>query len=400
MDKFKIALYTRSFPPKGGGIATSHFNIYNLLKKDYDIKVFVYGEFENSTTSHVFKRKTWPWLNALVMLLIKFKFRKRAKKSNFNNVAKIVNCFIPIMRLNKHLRRFQPDIILIADNFVPGYLLKKPKVSKLVCFAHHNYIRFRNNILLEDNDWLDIDVAHSMEQKAIRRVDAIISPSEHMISSYKDTTYKNKPIFNIPNFIEEKVLHSISNKTTVPSVFPKDKKVVYIPSAGSVVKGKRYVFEIIRRLASFDGNLHFYLSGTIPDVLSYELTQFKSKIYAPGHIKWEDNFVNVMQCYLAITPNLEENFSNAILEAQTVGVPFVAFDTGGNKEIIIDNITGHIVPYLDVEALIAKSIKVIQNEEMQKTLGKESLINSQKRFNSHVILQKYHAVLNEIHQLS
>ena len=400
MGKFKIALYTRSFPPKGGGIATSHFNIYNLLKKDYDIKVFVYGEFENSTTSHVFKRKTWPWLNALVMLLIKFNFRKRAKKSNFNNTAKIINCFIPIMRLNKHLRRFQPDIILIADNFVPGYLLKKPKVSKLVCFAHHNYIRFRNNILFEDNDWLDIDVAHSMELKAMRRVDAIISPSEYMISSYKDTTYKNKPIYNIPNFIEEKVLHSISNKTTVPSVFPKDKKVVYIPSAGSVVKGKRYVFEIIRRLASFDSNLRFYLSGTIPDVLSYELSPFKSKIYAPGHIKWEDNFVNVMQCYLAITPNLEENFSNAILEAQTVGVPFVAFDTGGNKEIIIDNITGHIVPYLDVEALIAISIKVIQNEEMQKTLGKESLINSQKRFNSHVILQKYHTVLNEIHQLS
>ena len=70
------------------------------------------------------------------------------------------------------------------------------------------------------------------------------------------------------------------------------------------------------------------------------------------------------------------------------------------KKIIIDNITGHVVPYLDIEALIEKSITVIQNEEMQKTLGKESLINSQKRFNSHLILQKYHAVLNEIHQLS
>jgi len=43
-----------------------------------------------------------------------------------------------------------------------------------------------------------------------------------------------------------------------------------------------------------------------------------------------------MQCFIGISPNLEENFSNAILEAQTSGVPFVSFDTGGNKEIVIN----------------------------------------------------------------
>ena len=77
MKKLKIALYTRSFPPKGGGIATSHYNIYNLLKEDYDIKVFVYGEKENSTSPNVFKRSTWSRFNALIMQLIKFKFSFR-----------------------------------------------------------------------------------------------------------------------------------------------------------------------------------------------------------------------------------------------------------------------------------------------------------------------------------
>jgi glycosyltransferase involved in cell wall biosynthesis len=138
------------------------------------------------------------------------------------------------------------------------------------------------------------------------------------------------------------------------------------------------------------------LSGTIPEDLKLELLPFKNQIYAPGHINWDDNFINVMQCYMGITPNLEENFSNAILEAQTSGVPFVAFDTGGNKEIIIDEETGFIVPYLDMEALLNKITILLKDTQLQKSFGDNSNSLCAKRFNNKRIKEEYKKVFEQI----
>lgn len=400
MSKLKIAIYTRSFPPKSGGVSTAHYNIYNLLKDTYEVKMFVYDENDHLTQNHVVKRKTIPWINHLILIALKWKYKSKKKDVVFNNVKNIVGAFIPVLKLNKQLKAFNPNIIIVPDNFLPAYMLKKPKGSKLVSFAHHNYERFTNQPLLEQQDWLDLEIACSMERKVMYKVDAVISPSQYMIDCYKDTTYADKPIFQIPNFMESRVFGTLSEQSKKESVIPADKKVIYIPSAGSDVKGQRYVFEIIRRLLKIDTDVFFYLSGHIPEDLKYELKSYDKNIYAPGHVAWEDNIKNVMHCYMGITPNIEENFSYAILEAQASGLPILTFDTGGNKEIIINQVTGFIVPYLDIEALIDKSVELLKNEDLCKVIKTNASEKYHKRFNDNRILEQYYVVLNEIQNLS
>lgn len=396
MSNLKVAIYTQTFPPKTGGVSTSHFNIYNLLKDSYTIKVFAFNEKESITSDTIVKRSNIKWLSNILFKVVQIKYKSKSKKSKLACVKFIIDSFIPVLRLNKPLKQFNPDIIIVPDFNIPSYLIFKPKKTKLIWMARHNYFRFRDNILLEGLDFLDTDIASSMERNAMRKVDAVISPSQYMITSYKDALYANKPIFCVPNFMEQKVFDVIKEKSTKISVFPKNKKVIYIPSAGSIVKGKRYVFEIIRRLSSTNNDIYFYLSGTIPEDLKLELLPFKNQIYAPGHINWDDNFINVMQCYMGITPNLEENFSNAILEAQTSGVPFVAFDTGGNKEIIIDEETGFIVPYLDMEALLNKITILLKDTQLQKSFGDNSNSLCAKRFNNKRIKEEYKKVFEQI----
>ena len=67
--------------------------------------------------------------------------------------------------------------------------------------------------------------------------------------------------------------------------------------------------------------------------------------------------------------------SNAIMEAMAAGLPVVATDVGGNRELVIDKKTGFLCPSNDAEALADKVFNLINNEDEAKQMGK----NGQKR---------------------
>ena len=90
---------------------------------------------------------------------------------------------------------------------------------------------------------------------------------------------------------------------------------------------------------------------------------------------------------------------NAILEAQIAGLPFVAFDTGGNKEIIINDYTGFIVPFLDVESLILKSCYLLNDYKKREVFQNNAVNSYTERFADNLILSNYDTVLTEINNL-
>ena len=130
-----------------------------------------------------------------------------------------------------------------------------------------------------------------------------------------------------------------------------------------------------------------------------ELKTFENLIYAPGHVDWGINLYNVSQCYFGITPNIEENFSYAILEGQSIGLPFIAFDTGGNAEIIINNETGYIVDFLDIESLIEKSKRLLQNPHVHQAFQQKSKVKYHARFNSEKLMVMYEEVFRSVHSM-
>ena len=49
-------------------------------------------------------------------------------------------------------------------------------------------------------------------------------------------------------------------------------------------------------------------------------------------------------CDMAVSPSRAEGFSNALLEYMAVGLPTVATEVGGNREIIQHQVNGLLVP--------------------------------------------------------
>jgi glycosyltransferase involved in cell wall biosynthesis len=68
-----------------------------------------------------------------------------------------------------------------------------------------------------------------------------------------------------------------------------------------------------------------------------------------------------------------EGFSNAILEYMAMGLPVVATNVGGNKEVVQNEINGFLVNPNDPEAVAESILKIIKNGELKEKMSQNSL---------------------------
>jgi glycosyltransferase involved in cell wall biosynthesis len=67
--------------------------------------------------------------------------------------------------------------------------------------------------------------------------------------------------------------------------------------------------------------------------------------------------------------SLREGICNSLLEAMAMGIPVVATDVGGTKELVIDGQTGYMVPNGDFEAMAQSLLRLASNAGLRKELG-------------------------------
>lgn len=79
------------------------------------------------------------------------------------------------------------------------------------------------------------------------------------------------------------------------------------------------------------------------------------------------------QCSVYVLPSYREGTPRTVLEAMAMGRPIITTDAPGCKETVIDGKTGFLVPVKDAEEVAEKMIEFIENPDLIKTMGKESL---------------------------
>ncbi|WP_267309174.1 glycosyltransferase [Mycobacterium barrassiae] len=71
-----------------------------------------------------------------------------------------------------------------------------------------------------------------------------------------------------------------------------------------------------------------------------------------------------------VSASIDEALPTALIEAAACGLPVVAADAGGTREIVIDGVTGRLVPISDDEALTAALLDVIDHPERAEEFGR------------------------------
>lgn len=91
-----------------------------------------------------------------------------------------------------------------------------------------------------------------------------------------------------------------------------------------------------------------------------------------------------------------EGLPCTIIEAMRGGLPVIASDVGGVKEIVIDRQTGYVVPRGDIQALRQKLNYLIANEQARISMG---IMGRQKYESQLTFKHMYDKTLNAYHQV-
>lgn len=73
---------------------------------------------------------------------------------------------------------------------------------------------------------------------------------------------------------------------------------------------------------------------------------------------------------LFLLPSLTEGIPGAVLEAAVQRVPTVAYDVGGLREVVIQNVTGRLVPVENESAATEAACQLLLDDRLRETLGK------------------------------
>jgi len=93
-----------------------------------------------------------------------------------------------------------------------------------------------------------------------------------------------------------------------------------------------------------------------------------------------------------VLPSLAEGISNTILEAMACGLPVIATDVGGNSELVVDAVTGWLVPVNDPGAMADKILAYVHDIETLHRHGLQGQQRIQQNFSLTAMVENYQAV--------
>jgi glycosyltransferase involved in cell wall biosynthesis len=101
-----------------------------------------------------------------------------------------------------------------------------------------------------------------------------------------------------------------------------------------------------------------------------------------GYSNHVNNDLQSFDIFIHVTRNeYKEACSRAILEAQASGLPVIAFNNGGNPELIVDQVTGILVPEGDMTKFAEALLHLIRHPEIRQSMGQQARQRVEKYFN-------------------
>ena len=74
---------------------------------------------------------------------------------------------------------------------------------------------------------------------------------------------------------------------------------------------------------------------------------------------------------VSVLTSFSEGLSITMLESMRSGIPVVATRVGGNPEVVVEGVTGYLVPPGDVPAFAAQTVKLLLDRDLRKRMGEE-----------------------------
>ena len=210
----------------------------------------------------------------------------------------------------------------------------------------------------------------------------------------------NQKITSICNAINTNLFKPRNKKEAREKLqLPIDKKLLLFGSLkiSDKRKGMDYLVEACKILKEHNPELCKELGVVVfgKEADNYS-SLFPFPIYSFEYIDSEKKLVDVYNAVdLYVTPSLQDNLPNTIVEAMACGIPCVGFNTGGIPEMIDHLHNGYVAQYKSAEDF-ANGIEWTLNEENYSIIKEEAYRKAVSSYSMNTIARKYIEVYNKV----
>ncbi len=340
------------FPPKEG----IGYYTYNLSRK----------LIENGHQVIVLTRGPW----------------KKTQRDIFDQIEVIKVPFIPIYPIYLHLHKIfiqkifkslesELDIVHIHSPLPPPIKTANPVILTI------------HTPMLSDNNYIKIKSAYSLltkisarfisfplELKHIKSSKIITTVSESVAQELKEYGLNSDEIYILSNGVDEKIFYP--NKRE----FKNNK--INILYAGRIDREKG-VFDLIecaKSICNQRSDVSFIIAGYGRDInkmkQKIKKIRLEEKFKFLGQIKKNQMIKLYQNSSLFILPSYHEGLPTVLLEAMSCGLPIIATDVRGNRELISDGENGLLIPPNDPKKMAETIINLLEDEKLIERLGKNA----------------------------
>lgn len=266
-------------------------------------------------------------------------------------------------KIYRLLKREAPDVVHLRNwpTMVEGFVAARmANIAKVIYSEHGRHF---------ESVWHGKRLKTAIIRHILNSVDQCLCVSNDVASEMKSLYKLKRNIDVILNGVDTDKFRPIRNSMSTSKYGWASG--INVGSVGRLDRGKKY-HELISDFSSYsNGDTNLIIVGDGPELDN--LTVLADKANSSSHIYLagsRDNIPELLNCFdVFVLPSESEGLSNAIMEAMSCGLPVIAYDVGGNKELLQNGKGGFLIDKNDRYDFIAKVKYLIDNKEIRQKMG-------------------------------
>jgi len=274
-----------------------------------------------------------------------------------------------------------------VNHYIPNEILDTPSI-----YPRAKFFPFH----------IDIDHAFLKKKNTYwKRPMHLVTTSDWMTSMVDTTNLMSKwPVVKIPYPLDTQVWKPCNKYFSRQALGIEQSKTVILFGAIGGTNDPRKGFDLLSKsiqLLAHDINLDNITLLLFGETMLHSQSELPVKLHHTGHLSDNISLNLAYNCAdLMVVPSRQEAYGQTASEAHACGLPVIAFRIGGLQEVVLDGVTGLLVPPYDV-VLFAEAIKsLLVNTERRIGLGLNARRRAVELWNPSFIAEQYNLLYNKI----
>jgi len=299
---------------------------------------------------------------------------------------------VSTLSLKRALRQFNPDFI--SGHFaypVSLYLARLKPECGFILTAHGPDVLRSVPDAVRDRYPIDALLGASMSQAC-----AVVAISPTARQALEELKVAKLKIVDIPNGVTvERFRNTIRPQKPFPFDLPAGAELILTVGRNAPVKNLRFGLQVFAAIAGEFERLYYLLVGKGVSDLAPEVDRLGlgGRVLLQEQLLGDDLVGAYQRASVYLSISIAELCPLVILEAMAAGLPQVATDVSGNRDLVRNRITGFLVPPGD-PARLASALRTLLHDPTLRAQMKQANLDESVQYDWEPISRRYLA-LNE-----